>query len=697
MALSFPINTIVFKQERTALKDLQKQALQNQTKELDGIKLLRLTNCELPEEVLSFDISNKRFDSLNKEHLKFFWNVHKVEADENCLNLADFSLFQNLREISLVGNKIKSIHLKKLNKKQLKEKKIKPARKISGIKRPIRSIHTQGRPQLEAILYKKEIPPDKYSVHSVNKSECESPRMRKPYFTLDSMSFTTDIPFLNKLVCPISKLFQKLEILNLGFNGIKCLEFLKELPKLKELDLSGNMIKIFHPELVKSETLENVNLSHNKLWQDPELLEKLIAMKHIKFLTLNNNKITNRNFCPQSAMNSHYENLREKENNFSQKCLGGKSMYVSELCPTSVNLSLIELNLESNRISSPNVLDSLSKFKNLKKLFLSSNPIADYKDKHGQKISEFGTKRKVSVVIHSKRSEKRKARFIFQSVEKQQKIQKAQEKKKVTGILKSFLLKFNAPLNNLNSATGSSKYSIFHTKKPGSFQINTKSHVRLSHKLSSSQAENKLNMKAFMLRKSKKLEVRNEKKIYQERKSLACWNNEFKQTAVTRRNKKKCVSTDNFKHKKWSENSYINLTLHKQKNRIKQKIKQVVGGLDLVTQGKVRTGAKVKNNNKSKLPYLNFIINDQKKKKKRKLVKSGKKKVNNVFITQVAKNKNKNETKIDSVNETEDGLNVEEEWKKFLDEFGFDQNSIIKEQRKVKKYKIFEKLKKILD
>lgn len=115
--MSSHVNTIQFPEQKGYLFSTKPQKRMKPKKKkltLDGMKVFEITKCELPEEVLKLDISNSKFTELVPEDLKFFWNIHKVEADGNFLSLEEFWMFQNLREISLVGNKIRGVDIEKL-------------------------------------------------------------------------------------------------------------------------------------------------------------------------------------------------------------------------------------------------------------------------------------------------------------------------------------------------------------------------------------------------------------------------------------------------------------------------------------------------------------------------------------------------------------------------------------------------------
>lgn len=57
---------------------------------MDGYKLLILSKCELPNEVISINISDKNFVSVNKTEISFFENLNNLIADFNELKIEFF-------------------------------------------------------------------------------------------------------------------------------------------------------------------------------------------------------------------------------------------------------------------------------------------------------------------------------------------------------------------------------------------------------------------------------------------------------------------------------------------------------------------------------------------------------------------------------------------------------------------------------
>ena len=424
--MSSSINNIEFPKHKGYLSISKNKKSRRSTRQrvLNGMKILDITKCELPEEVLILDISNRGFSKVQENDLKFFWNVHKIDGDGNRLNLTHFWMFQNLRNVTLVGNKIKSISLRDLGEKWSKKKSLEGPKKFysqkanrynfkasytthsklnkkthpnssvfsnnpknsrkmkdseskfSSIEQPLPksqfsnptfektnsgiNFKKKSKEQECRKMYKNNTGLISKFYKKESKSAFQNELKKKPdqgnssdIFKRNAIKEESKIRsseesnFLNgnsefqlKTFDSNKGIFQKLQFLNLGFNQIRDVSFVKNLPLLKNLDLSGNGFKSLPVSLVENEHLQNLNMSHNRLFMDEDLVHKILSISNIKILVLNSNKIKKFIFDDE-----------------------GKDNYI-----------LKEISLQNNKLKSLQTIKWTSRLKNLKLLEISENP-----------------------------------------------------------------------------------------------------------------------------------------------------------------------------------------------------------------------------------------------------------------------------------------------------------------------------------
>ena len=80
---------------------------------LDGYKVLKVTGCELPDEVVKLNISGKGYNDINTDELEYFENLNACIANYNKLNMSIFNIFPYLQKLCLSSNEITYIDMPK--------------------------------------------------------------------------------------------------------------------------------------------------------------------------------------------------------------------------------------------------------------------------------------------------------------------------------------------------------------------------------------------------------------------------------------------------------------------------------------------------------------------------------------------------------------------------------------------------------
>lgn len=80
--------------------------------QLDGFYLMQLCCVDDPLDLCSVDISAKNLKNIKEEDMGLFENITDINANENNLNFEAFRSFQNLKNLLLACNNIKTIRLK---------------------------------------------------------------------------------------------------------------------------------------------------------------------------------------------------------------------------------------------------------------------------------------------------------------------------------------------------------------------------------------------------------------------------------------------------------------------------------------------------------------------------------------------------------------------------------------------------------
>lgn len=107
--------------------------------ELDGYLFLKVSGCELPDEVIKVNISGYSLTSINPTELSLFTNVSDIIADDNCLSLEHMAIFENLQRLSIMNNRIEyleprvHLNLPKLEHLDLSLNKIKNLENIGAL------------------------------------------------------------------------------------------------------------------------------------------------------------------------------------------------------------------------------------------------------------------------------------------------------------------------------------------------------------------------------------------------------------------------------------------------------------------------------------------------------------------------------------------------------------------------------------
>lgn len=73
---------------------------------LDGYYALILSKCELPDEVISLNVSDQKLNGVNEYEMSFFENLHIITANKNDLRLDHFFKITGLRHLHLDQNNI---------------------------------------------------------------------------------------------------------------------------------------------------------------------------------------------------------------------------------------------------------------------------------------------------------------------------------------------------------------------------------------------------------------------------------------------------------------------------------------------------------------------------------------------------------------------------------------------------------------
>lgn len=79
---------------------------------LDGIRILKIANCELPEEVLKLDLSGRGYQSVYKNDLKYFTNILEMDITDNRLSFGDIDFLLSLTKLNFQSNNIKTLDIR---------------------------------------------------------------------------------------------------------------------------------------------------------------------------------------------------------------------------------------------------------------------------------------------------------------------------------------------------------------------------------------------------------------------------------------------------------------------------------------------------------------------------------------------------------------------------------------------------------
>jgi hypothetical protein len=99
--------------------------------------------------------------------------------------------------------------------------------------------------------------------------------------------------------------FTQLMYLDMSYNKLQfqCIEFLYDIPLLKELDLSGNALRNFPTDLFRFESLEKLILQYNK-FDDNELFQAFGTIPLLRYLDVSNNYFSS---FPANGMDDSYK------------------------------------------------------------------------------------------------------------------------------------------------------------------------------------------------------------------------------------------------------------------------------------------------------------------------------------------------------------------------------------------------------
>ena len=216
---------------------------------LDGYFALTNSGCELPEEVIKLDLRDRNFHSINLAEMDYFKNLHEIIASGNRLRISDFSIFLNLKVLSLSDNRISSIE------------------------------ELRNFPKIEVLDL------------SINMIKDISPLFRLR--TLTSLDVSSNL--LTGIPAEIESLDQ-LSTLSLCYNQISeesCTELwpnLAKLPRLSKLMLAGNQISIIteSKQVMRHFRLSKLDLSSNLLSEEFDVLS-LVDCSKLENLVLSEN------------------------------------------------------------------------------------------------------------------------------------------------------------------------------------------------------------------------------------------------------------------------------------------------------------------------------------------------------------------------------------------------------------------------
>ena len=87
--------------------------LERRTKKepLDGVTILQICKCELPEEVLKLNISGKGYSSIFQTDLKYFTNILEADISDNYLGIDDMEVLINLNKLTAHNNLLQHIQI----------------------------------------------------------------------------------------------------------------------------------------------------------------------------------------------------------------------------------------------------------------------------------------------------------------------------------------------------------------------------------------------------------------------------------------------------------------------------------------------------------------------------------------------------------------------------------------------------------
>ncbi len=262
-----------------------KDAIGNSS-ELDGYLFLKVSGCELPEEVIKVNITGHNLTSTNANELMLFSNVSEIIADDNFLTLEQMSIFENLQRLSFMNNRIKylqprlQLNLPKLEHLDLSLNKIRNLENLgalTGLKTLSLAKNSLTNIPFDLI--------DLYQLHTLDLSFNDiSEESALDMWTVLSMMPTLRFVFLaNNKISTIQEprsVLQRMNLLKLDLSSNQLSnEFdvvcLTNLGALNMLNLSGNHCIIYRESIRKA---FDVALGATVVFS----LEKSISIRNIK-------------------------------------------------------------------------------------------------------------------------------------------------------------------------------------------------------------------------------------------------------------------------------------------------------------------------------------------------------------------------------------------------------------------------------
>lgn len=224
---------------------------------LDGMAILKICKCELPEEVLKLDLSGKRYQQIYKNDLKYFNNILEIDLTDNKISLSDIDFLLSLTKINMQSNGINSL-----------------------------IIRPNTFPNLQCL---------DISFNNFNSEELASlekvPRLKSLSMVGNNLSNMPD---------EVKKL-ASLELLNISHNKFSsdenaaCLwEQMASFHNLKELDLSNNELRGIHTEKLIAGDFSNLELLDFRANKVDDQMKLICARNFtsLKFLYVTNNSFT---------------------------------------------------------------------------------------------------------------------------------------------------------------------------------------------------------------------------------------------------------------------------------------------------------------------------------------------------------------------------------------------------------------------